>query len=101
MRQVLIDHARGQERVKRGGKNLRLTLDEGLDSPKARELEFLDIEEAIGNLSALDSRRGTVCALKLFGQMTFREVGEALGISPKTVEADWYFARAWLRTTLR
>jgi len=52
-------------------------------------------------IEASRERRGRVAELRLFGGATHRQVGEARNISPKTAEADWYFAHASLETELR
>jgi RNA polymerase sigma factor (sigma-70 family) len=54
----------------------------------------------LARLESLDERKARVVELRFFGGLTIREAAEVLGISPKTVEADWYFARAWLAKEL-
>ena len=58
------------------------------------------LEEALQQLAELDARKAQVVELRFFGGMTGAEVARHLKISPKIVEADWYFARAWLRKQL-
>ena len=50
---------------------------------------------------ALHERKAQVVELRFFGGLTFEESAHVLGVSPKTIEADWYFARAWLRREMR
>ncbi len=99
MRQILVDHARGKAVQKRGGDWRRVSLASGI---LGRELpiDLLALDEAMQDLHELDARKCQVVELRFFGGLTCREVAEHLGISSKTVEADWYFARAWLRDQL-
>jgi RNA polymerase sigma factor (TIGR02999 family) len=99
MRQILVDHARGKAVYKRGGDWQRVSLSSeilGRESP----IDLLALDEAMRILHELDARKSQVVELRFFGGLTCREAAEYLGISPKTVEADWYFARAWLRDQL-
>jgi RNA polymerase sigma-70 factor (ECF subfamily) len=102
MRQVLVDHARRRKAAKRGGGAERepLTLHDGLADAGAPELDVLDLHAALEDLARLQERKARVVELRFFGGLTFEETGHVLGISPRTVEADWYLARAWLRREL-
>lgn len=100
MRQVLVDHARRRAALKRGGVAQRVTLDTRALGVEGDAHDVLDLHEAIERLSAVDARKASVVDLKFFAQMTHGEIAAELGVSPKTVEADWYFARAWLRREL-
>lgn len=100
MRQVLVDHARTRNRAKRGGGRERILLTTGATPQTEPSLDVLALEEALTALQALDERKARVVELRFFGGCTAREAGEILGLSQKTVEADWYFARAWLHARL-
>jgi RNA polymerase sigma-70 factor, ECF subfamily len=101
MRRVLIDHARARDAGKRGGGRHRVVLDEAVAPLESPEYDAIDIEEALAELAGLDERQARIVELRFFGGLKVDEVGEALGISPKTVEKDWRMARAWLRVRLR
>lgn len=101
MRQVLVEHARARAAVKRGGGVARVTLNEDLVAGQGGEVDVLDLNEKLEAFAALHERRARVVELRFFGGLTFEESAHVLGVSPKTVEADWYFARAWLRRELR
>lgn len=96
MRQILIDHARRKQAVKRGG-DLHLTTlgDEplGLEIPVE---ELLALDEALDRLEALDPRLRRVVELRFFGGLQEKEVAEVLGVTTRTVQRDWTKARAWL-----
>jgi RNA polymerase sigma factor (TIGR02999 family) len=100
MRQALIDHARGRDSRKRGGDRLRVTLHDAALSVSSEAIDVLALDEALSRLAGLDARKCRVVELRFFGGLTFAESADVLGVSPKTVEADWYAARAWLRREL-
>jgi RNA polymerase sigma factor (TIGR02999 family) len=100
MRQILVDHARSQRAAKRGGDLLKITLDEGVAVAAGPEVDLLALDEALAGLEELGERRCRVVELRFFGGLTNQEVAGVLGVSPKTTEADWYVARAWLRRAM-
>lgn len=100
MRQVLVDHARRKKASKRGGPALAVTL---LDSTPAREapiVDLIDLDDALADLAALDSRLCRVVELKYFAGLSIDEMAATLMISAATVERDWAMAKAWLYTRL-
>ena len=98
MRQILVDHARERASQKRGGNRLRVTLANlSFEEP---DIDLLALDEAMTQLEQLDARKCRVVELRFFGGLTAREAADMLDISPKTAEADWYFARAWLHKQL-
>lgn len=101
MRRILIDHARGRLRAKRGGGGQKVSLDEGLLLTEARSAELLALNNAIDRLAKLDPRQARIVELRFFGGLSVEETAEVVGISPKTVKRDWSFARAWLYEDLR
>lgn len=97
MRRVLVDHARGRLATKRSGKWLRITLADAREMPGAPlEIDLLDLDAALSQLSQLDARKSRVAELRFFGGLSLAEMGHVLDVSPKTVERDWQMARAWL-----
>jgi RNA polymerase sigma-70 factor (ECF subfamily) len=96
MRQVLVDHARKHGAIKRGGDRVRVTLS-GQETPSpAIDLDVLELDGAMEELRELHERKSRVVELIFFGGLTHAETSKVLGVSQKTVEADWYAARAWL-----
>src|SRR6185436_4761675 len=96
MRNLLRDHSRTRGRIKRGGAQQRLTLDESLSASDERSQELVDLHEALERFSQLDSRKGQVVELRYFGGLSVRETAEILDVSPATVKRDWEVAKAWL-----
>ncbi len=101
MRQILVDHARRRATQKRGGGRFRITLSPQMAATPDRDVELLSLDEAMNQLAELDNRKALLVELRFFGGLTNAEAALRLGVSPKTAEADWYFARAWLRDRLR
>jgi RNA polymerase sigma-70 factor, ECF subfamily len=101
MRRILIDHARGHMREKRGGVKEGIPLDEALVFSPEHSDELVKLDEALERLSKLDARQGRIVELRYFGGLSVEETAEFLGISPKTVKRDWSVAKAWLYGELR
>ena len=104
MRRLLIDHARGRNRDKRGGAWERVTISQlapvdVLDAEVGPD-EILAIDEALSKLAQVDARAATVLELRVFGGLDSMEVASYLGVSERTARGDWAFARAWLRKEL-
>ena len=97
MRRVLVDHARGRDRVKRGQGSAPVSLDEAAVLSDDRAEELIAIDSALQGLAAFDARKGRVFELRYFGGMSVEEVAEALRVSPVTVARDWRMAKVWLR----
>ena len=101
MRRILIDHARGQLREKRGGGKANLPLKADLAFSPEHSEELVGLDEALDRLSVLDPRQSKVVELRVFGGLSVKEASEFLGVSPKTVKRDWVVAKAWLHAELR
>ena len=101
MRRILIDHARGHLREKRGGDKQVLPLDEALVFSPEHSEELVKLDEALQRLSKLDARQSRIVELRFFGGLSVDETAQFLGISPKTVKRDWSVAKAWLHGELR
>ena len=101
MRRILIDHARGHLREKRGGVREVLPLDEALVFSPEHSEELVKLDEALERLAKLDARQSQIVELRFFGGLSVEETAEFLGISPKTVKRDWSVAKAWLYGELR
>ncbi len=99
MRRVLVDHARRKGRLKRGGNLRRAEVDVSLISARSAA-DVLAVHEAIEDLEQLDPRQARIVELRFFGGLSVAEVAEVLGLSHRTVEAEWTMIRAWLRRRL-
>ena len=96
MRRILVWHARAKARLKRGGGQQRLNI-EDLDLAIAEpDDKVLLVEEALGQLERDNPERARVVVMKFFGGMTNKEVAETMGIGERSVERHWMFAKSWL-----
>lgn len=104
MRRILIDHARGRDRQKRGGGWKRVVLDSAQASLADRAddggIDIERLDQVLDKLAELDERQAKIVEMRYLAGMTVEEVAEALGVSKRTVEGDWTMARAWLRKEL-
>lgn len=101
MRNVLVDHARVKRAARRGGGKVHMThLDEAVAVFESRSTDLLALEEALERLGEIDVRKSKIVELRFFGGLSTAEVAEVLNISRRTVEREWYFARAWLKAKL-
>ncbi len=100
MRRIRIDDARKRKRLKRGGGRRPGVLEDGPVVFDQDPAEVLAVDEALRRLEQEDQRKAEVVTLRYFVGLTVDETAEALGLSPKTVDNDWRFARAWLRGEL-
>jgi len=100
MRQVLIHHARRRNALKRGGGWNRVTLSTNLARGTSSEFEVWAVHEALEKLGKVDERAGRVAELRLFAGLAHKDIAYLLGVSVRTVEGDWAFARRWLSREL-
>lgn len=100
MRRILIEHARSRAREKRGGvKRQRLTLaiDDLADLTRSeKNEEIIALEAALCRLQKQQPRVAQVVQLHFYAGLSVDETARVIGISPRTVNFDWAFARAWL-----
>ena len=101
MRRILVDYARGQQRIRRGGKQQKLSLDDVLLVSPDRTEEVLTVHESLSRLERLDARQARIVELRYFGGLTVEEVAEVVGISTKTVMRELNVAKAWLYGDLK
>ncbi|MGZ8844358.1 MAG: sigma-70 family RNA polymerase sigma factor, partial [Pyrinomonadaceae bacterium] len=94
MRRILLNYARDQNRQKRGGKAVHVSLSEAMIMPAEKDRELIALNDALTRLEALDARKSKVVELRYFGGLSVEEVAEVLKVSPITVMRDWQFAKA-------
>ena len=100
MRHILVDYARGRQRVKRGAGAVKVELAEYAIVTESQADLVVELNEALERLAALDRRAAQVVELKYFGGMNYDEIADVLSISAITVRRDWEFAKAWLHKEL-
>jgi RNA polymerase sigma factor (TIGR02999 family) len=101
MRRVLIENARRKGRLKHGGHLARIDITD-LDLVAAAPDEMiLVVDAALRRFKEEDPEKEKVVAMKFFGGLTNQEVAESLGVTERTVERQWAYAKAWLYRELR
>jgi RNA polymerase sigma factor (TIGR02999 family) len=99
MRRILVDHARTRMAARRGG-GRRVTVDLDCISGADPHGDVLAVHEALDRLSEVEPRVARLVTLRFFGGRTLREAAMDLGIAPRTADAWWAYARAWLAADL-
>jgi RNA polymerase sigma factor (TIGR02999 family) len=101
MREILVDYARSKHRLKRGGVNSDLPLDEALTvAVDEKNFDLIALDEALTRLGKMDAQQARVVELKFFADLTLQETADVLGISTATVKRDWTHAKVWLHREL-
>jgi RNA polymerase sigma factor (TIGR02999 family) len=96
MRRILVDAARARGAGKRGGRAVKVNLDETACLSNAPNRSILALDDALTAFSRVAPRQAMVVELRYFGGLTEDEIVTALKISPRTVRRDWDLAKAWL-----
>ena len=100
MRRILIDEARKKGRVRHGGGQRRVDLDDVHLVSDLSNDDLLDLDDALARLAALDPSRAELVKLRFFAGLTMAETAATLGLSVATAERYWAFARSWLYAEL-
>jgi RNA polymerase sigma factor (TIGR02999 family) len=102
MREIIVDHVRRKSAAKRGAGRPNEDLDAAFDvSADGLDLEdVLAVDAALGRLEAEHPRKAKVVVMRYFGGLSEEEIAEALGVTTRTVEREWRFARAYLHEAL-
>jgi RNA polymerase sigma-70 factor (ECF subfamily) len=101
MRRVLVDAARAHRADKRGGNDIRVSLDRALGlAARGDDLDLVALDDALQELAKLDERKSKVVELRFFGGLSVEETAAVLEVSSDTVTRDWNFVKSWLRREL-
>lgn len=101
MRRILVDAARARASHKRGAGAVHVNLDEAAFVTLEPDRSMVALDDALAALAQFAPRQAKVVELRYFGGLSEAEIVDALKISPRTVERDWEFARAWLARELQ
>jgi RNA polymerase sigma factor (TIGR02999 family) len=96
MRRILIEHARRKSRLKHGGGQERLNIEDLDLAATSPDEKILLVNDALQQLEAEHPERARIVVLKFFGGMTNKEVAETLGIGERSVDRHWVCAKTWL-----
>jgi RNA polymerase sigma factor (TIGR02999 family) len=100
MRRILVDAARRKHALKRGGDRQRIDLDQLAATGPGPDADLLDLDDALTRLAAADPQAAELVQLRYFAGLTIPEAAATLGVSPRTADALWAYARAWLLRSL-
>lgn len=96
MRRILIENARRKARLKHGGDLMRMEFEDLCLATAAPDEMILLVDEALGRFKVEDPEKEKIVVMKFFGGLTNLEIAETLGVTERTVERQWAYARAWL-----
>jgi RNA polymerase sigma factor (TIGR02999 family) len=96
MRRILVDHARRKARLKYGGGQQRVNIDDLEVAEATPDKKVLLVDEALEELERTNPERARVIVLKFFGGLTSKEIAEMMGIGKRSVDRHWECAKAWL-----
>jgi RNA polymerase sigma factor (TIGR02999 family) len=103
MRRILVDHARREQRHKRGGGATHVEISEAKDVAAAASVDAVDavaLDRALGKLEQLDPDQARIVELRFFGGLSIDETAAVLRVSPATIKREWALAKGWLHTEL-
>ena len=100
MRNILVDHARQREAIKRGGGVCRISLADAEGISGRRDFDLLILDAALTDLARLYPEQSRIVEIRFFGGLSIEETAQVTGLSHATVERHWKFARAWLRNKM-
>jgi RNA polymerase sigma factor (TIGR02999 family) len=96
MRRILVENARRKRAVKRGGGQAKLELDQLEIAASVVPDDLLALDEALTQFTGVDPKAAELVKLRYFAGLTIKQAAEVLGVSPRTADSLWAFARAWL-----
>ena len=101
MRRILVDNARRKQGPKGGGRMHRQNADPNLIlAPETGWIDALALDEALSRLSDQQPRIAKLVELRYFAGLSLKEAGVALGLSSRTADRYWAYAKAWLHREL-
>lgn len=100
MRRILVSHATARSASKRGGGEIRVTLDESAVGGAVPDDRLLDLDAAVSRLATLDPRQADLVELNVFSGLTFEEMASVTGLSTSTIDRELRLAKAWIKREL-
>ncbi len=100
MRQILVEHARARNTLKRRGQQHKVALEEAVVMADTRSEDLIALDEALTRLAAFDERVAQVVEYRFFGGLTSQETADVMGISKRTADREWRRAKAYLYEAL-
>lgn len=101
MWRILVENARRKQQVGRGGDRKRIPLDAVEIAVEAPPDDLVLLDESLHRLEAHDPVAVQLVKIRYFAGMTMQEAADALGMSLRTAERNWTYARTWLHRDMR
>jgi RNA polymerase sigma factor (TIGR02999 family) len=101
MRRILVDNARRKKAIRRGGDRLRQELAENIATEFEASEDVLALDAALSNLATRDAEAAELVKLRYFAGLTSQQAASCLGISPRTADRVWGYARSFLLKELQ
>jgi RNA polymerase sigma factor (TIGR02999 family) len=101
MRRILLNRARDRSRSKRGGDRRRIDLDQVEIALDTSDEHLISLDEALALLAVEDPKAAQLVNLRFFAGLTLKDCAAFLGLSMRSAERQWAYARAWLYARLR
>lgn len=96
MRRILVERARKKKSEKHGGGYARIDLDFALPVELPASCDLLELDDVLEQLSHVDAKAAELVKLRFFAGLTGEQAASVLGVSPRSVDFLWAYARAWL-----
>ncbi len=100
MRRILVDNAKRKQSEKHGGQFKRVSFDVDQVVTPSRSIDLIALDEALDELAVHDSRKAELVKLRYFAGLSICQAADALQISESTADADWAYAKSWLRVRM-
>jgi RNA polymerase sigma factor (TIGR02999 family) len=100
MRRILIEQARRKRRSKHGGDRRRVDLDEAACLSGEPGPDLLALDEVLSRLAETDATAAKLVELRYFAGLSMPEAAASLGLSLRSAERNWTYARTWLHREL-
>jgi RNA polymerase sigma factor (TIGR02999 family) len=97
IRRILVDHARAKAAEKRGGNNVKLSIEDAMEPAVNEDLDLVALDDALQLLARTDPQQSRIVGLRYFAGLKIEETAEVLEISPATVKRNWVVAKAFLK----
>ncbi len=101
MRQVLVDHARSRSAARRGSNSIHFSTDDFQIPITERAASIVALDDALEKLEAFDERQARIVEMRFFGGFSNKEISEVIGVSLRTINREWQYAKLWLFRELK
>ena len=101
MRRILVENARRKQAAKRGGGLAKEAVVESRIAAPRSPVDLLELDEGLDRLAEVDRQAAELVKLRYFAGLTLKEASDVLGVSSRTIDRLWNYARAWLLKELQ